>query len=79
VYEISNMRVFHFERINDVSGVSGTGRVAEGVEFSDGTCVVRWLTVTSSTCVYDNFKQMESIHGHGGSTKIVFDQLVEEA
>ena len=37
------MRTFELHRDTDVSGVSGTGVVAEGVEFADGTTVVRWL------------------------------------
>jgi len=30
------MRTFFLERIEDETGISGTGIVAEGVEFSDG-------------------------------------------
>ena len=67
----NQIRVFHLVRDEDESGVSGTGTVAEVVEFSDGTCLVRWLSHTSSTNIYDNFKQVESIHGHGGKTRLV--------
>jgi hypothetical protein len=35
------MRLFLLIRNEDVSGVSGTGIVAEGVEFSDGTVAMR--------------------------------------
>jgi hypothetical protein len=42
------MRIFHFFRHEDASGVSGTGVVAEGVEFTNGWCAVRWLSQTSS-------------------------------
>jgi hypothetical protein len=38
------MKRFRLVRDRDVSGVSGTGIVAEGTMFSDGTCVLRWLT-----------------------------------
>ena len=65
------IRLFYLDRKEDASGISGTGKVAEGVEFSNGVCVVQWLTHTSSTNIYQNMKQVESIHGHGGSTKIV--------
>ena len=41
------MRVFALIRDVDVSGVSGTGVVAEGVQFSDGTCVLRWTASTA--------------------------------
>lgn len=70
------IRTFHFERAEDVNGVSGVGRVAEGIEFSDGTVVVHWLSHTPSTNIYHNAKQVDLIHGHQGRTKIVWhDEL----
>lgn len=68
-----NIRVGHLLRNEDESGVSGIGRVAEWVEFSDGEVVVHWLSHTPSTNHYRNMKQVESIHGHGGSTEIIVD------
>lgn len=65
------IRVFHLVRNEDESGVSGTGTVGEVIEFSDGTCVVRWLSNMASTNIYQNFKQVDSIHGHGGKTRLV--------
>ena len=38
------MRLFKLQRKVDCSGVSGTGVVAEGVEFDDGQVALRWLT-----------------------------------
>lgn len=66
------MRRFILCREHDPSGVSGTGKVAEGVEFSDGTTVVRWVTDhhPRSTVVWPNLAAVERIHGHGGSTRI---------
>lgn len=67
------MRTFHLQRDEDVSGISGTGRVAEGVEFSDGTVVVRWLVGDhQSTVVWPGIDAVEAIHGHGGATRIVW-------
>jgi hypothetical protein len=66
------MRLFHLKRAKDVSGVSGTGIVAEGVEFGDGTCVIRWLTATPSTAIYASIQDLEKIHGHEGATVIDF-------
>jgi hypothetical protein len=43
------MRLFRLERTEDASGVSGIGKVAEGVVFDDGTVVLRWLTEVKST------------------------------
>lgn len=68
-----SMRRFHFERLKDASGVSGCGRVAEGVIFSNGKVALEWLSAHSSTALYDSIVDVEIIHGHEGSTKIVFD------
>lgn len=65
-------RLFVLSRIVDVSGVSGTGIVADGVEFPDGTCVIHWRGVKPSTVVWQSVDDAESIHGHGGATKIVW-------
>lgn len=64
------MRRFNLVRNEDESGVSGTGTVAQGTEFDDGTCAMRWLTAKASTAVYDSILDLEEIHGHGGKTVI---------
>jgi hypothetical protein len=63
-----------FEMIRDVdhSGISGTGKVAEGVVFSDETCCMRWLTNYSSTAFYLSLDDLIAIHGHNGDTRLVF-------
>lgn len=66
----STARRFVLNRETDVTGTSGTGVVAEGVEFSDGHCVLHWLTQFSSVAVYANMATLERIHGHEGSTKV---------
>lgn len=66
-----SMRVGHILRHEDESGVSGTGVVAEWIEYSDGEVVVHWLSHTPSTNHYRNIKQLEQIHGHGGKTEMV--------
>lgn len=67
------MRKFWLHREEDVSGISGTGVVAEGVQFSDGSCVIRWLGDLTSTNSYHNMAALEAIHGHDGKTKIVWE------
>jgi len=67
-----NMKTFQLQRDEDESGVSGTGVVAEGVVFADGTTAIRWKTATSSTAVYNSIEDLEYIHGHHGKTKIVW-------
>lgn len=66
------MRRFVLFRKHDVSGVSGTGVVAEGVEFSTGKIVLNWSTNNrpQSVVVYDAIEEAIEIHGHGGATEI---------
>lgn len=66
------MRTFALIRHSDPSGVSGTGVVAQGVVFSDGTTVLRWMLDTRSTGVYESLADMIAIHGHGGQTEVRF-------
>jgi L-alanine-DL-glutamate epimerase-like enolase superfamily enzyme len=64
------IRRFRLKRVEDESGISGTGYVAEGVQFSDGQCVISWLTATTSTGIYHSVVEMIHIHGHGGKTVV---------
>jgi hypothetical protein len=67
-------RAFRLERDVDETGVSGTGVVAEGVEFSDGTVALRWLSAWPTSVVFHErgLEAVEAVHGHGGKTRIVF-------
>lgn len=70
------MRLFDLIRTEDATGISGTGAVAEGVVFSDGTCSLRWKTSTASTGFYSSIEDLIVIHGHGGKTQVVYhDEL----
>lgn len=62
------MQPFQMVRIEDKSGVSGTGVVAEGVIFSSGKVTIAWLTQYQSVAVYDSIEDALAIHGHGGKT-----------
>src|SRR6516225_1722866 len=66
------MRVFDLMRDEDISGVSGIGRVAVGVVFPSGKVVLEWLGSHRTFGIYDNLSDVERIHGHGGKTRIVF-------
>lgn len=75
------MKLFHFYRREDETGVSGTGPVVEGVQFSNGWCVLRWISDKSSLGFYQSIQEVEAIHGHGGKTEIVvhdFEPLQKE-
>lgn len=58
------MRTFTVHRDEDVSGVSGTGIVVEGVVFSTGLVVIHWLTPPprGSLNVFDSWEQFMAIH-----------------
>ena len=66
------MRTFNLQRDDDETGISGTGVVAQGIEFDDGTVAMRWLTSTASFGLYDNIEELVIIHGHEGRTYPVF-------
>lgn len=56
----------------DETGISGTGHVAWGVQFPDGSCVVRWNTKVTSTACYAHIDDVLTIHGHNGATRFVW-------
>lgn len=64
------MRRFHLVRREDKTGVSGTGVVAEGIEFDNGSVVMCWLTKYHIIEQAPNAHTLIAVHGHGGSTTI---------
>lgn len=73
------MRTFWMIRDEDVTGVSGTGVVAQGVEFDDGTVCLRWTVGEHrSTVLWPSIASVEAIHGHDGKTTIEFAQYSGE-
>lgn len=76
---MSATRAFVLHRDRDITGVSGTGPVADGVEFPDGTAVVRWRDldgpadgVVPTTVVFPSVEAVEALHGHAGATRLVW-------
>lgn len=70
------MKPFVLNRVEDETGVSGTGIVAEGVVFSNGWVAMTWLTETTSVVFYPNIKSVELVHGHNGKTRIVYLEML---
>lgn len=67
------MKIFELMRHEDVSGVSGIGVVAEGVEFESGLVVIKWRDSSFlSFLVYGSINDVIRIHGHQGRTEIVW-------
>lgn len=67
------MRTFKLNRKDDLSGVSGTGLVAEGVEFDTGQIAICWMTKYHAIGIYENLHTLEQVHGHNGATEVIFD------
>lgn len=68
------MKLYELIRDIDVSGVSGTGPVAELVEFESGWCAVSFYGYTAdvpNVIVYSSLADAEKIHGHEGKTRII--------
>lgn len=65
-----NVQRWELYRLEDVSSMSGTGVVAEGIRFSDGSVTYRWTTEPSTQQSADRIEIVRKIHGHGGKTRI---------
>ncbi|MFJ4686414.1 hypothetical protein [Streptomyces sp. NPDC088789] len=65
-------RRFKLVRRTDVTGVSGEGHVADGVQWPDGTCCMRWRTEIPRTDAYASLDDVEHIHGRDGATQVEF-------
>lgn len=61
---------FYLNRKVDISGISGTGRVAQGFVFDNGVVAMTWLSQFTSTAIYQSIEHVEQIHGHAGATEI---------
>ncbi len=64
-------------RDEDVTGISGTGIVAEGVEFAGGVVALRWVTDWPTSVVFHDrgIASVEAVHGHAGRTRIEWLEL----
>lgn len=63
---------FQLHRSTDHTGVSGTGIVADGCRFPDGTVALRWRGAHASTVVWSTVDDALAIHGHDGTTRAVW-------
>jgi hypothetical protein len=69
------IRTFTVCRINDETGVSGTGVVIEGITLATGQCVVHWLypTPRGSIAIFDSISDFATVHikPHPGNETII--------
>ena len=61
---------FFLKRRKDLSGISGTGMVALGIQMPSGKVVIEWLGDMPSETIFSNLEEMLKIHGHDGATTI---------
>jgi hypothetical protein len=66
------VRRFELIRHADETGISGTGLVAEGVEFGNGRVAMRWCASgrPGSVVIWDSTADAMHIHGHDGRTEL---------
>ena len=67
------MKVFYLQRKEDESGVSGTGRIAQGIVFDNGKVALTWLSEHPSVTIYDTIGEVRAIHGHEGKTELIME------
>ena len=65
-------RRFHLYRRNDVTGVSGTGIVADGILWPDGTASLKWRGEDSSVVFWFSLASLVKVHGHDGATVVLW-------
>jgi hypothetical protein len=66
------MRRFVLDRKEDVTGISGTGIIAEGVEFTNGQVALKWLGPHPSVVLWPDITHVVAVHGHDGLTELVW-------
>lgn len=74
--EIEFARPFVLQRDIDITGVSGTGTVADGVVWPDGTVALRWRGRRPSSVTWDSIDDALSVHGHDGATRVVWSDAL---
>lgn len=72
-------RRFHLLRHRDVSRISGTGIVADGVLWPDKTVSIRWRGERPSIVHWDHINDAAAVHGHGGATDFVWIDAPSQA
>ncbi|MEV0445864.1 hypothetical protein AB0I84_12825 [Streptomyces spectabilis] len=70
-------RLFTLERDHDVTGVSGTGTVADGAVWPDGSVSIRWRGDRPSIVFWERLEDAVAVHGHGGATRFVWADETE--
>lgn len=65
-------RLFTLQRDEDLTGLSGTGTVADGALWPNGRVSICWRGDLSSIATWERLDDAIAIHGHNGATRFVF-------
>lgn len=60
------MRRFYLQRKEDPTGMSGIGRIADGIEFDNGQVAMTWKKEFPSVTVFQSISTVEKLHTHRG-------------
>ena len=69
------MMTFRLIRSQDVTGISGTGEIALGVEWPDGTCTLYWIA-HGTTGNYKSIDQLRDIHCYDNNARIARHEAI---
>lgn len=58
----SEPQLFTVIRVHDAGGISGVGRVLDGVLFPNGKVVICWRVAYETIAVYESFAAFKAIH-----------------
>jgi hypothetical protein len=76
VVETATPQRFVLYRHHDGTGVSGTGGVATGIVWPDGSAAMRWRAddrdEPRSTSVWFSVADLLRVHGHAGDSEIIY-------
>jgi hypothetical protein len=64
-------RRFKLVRSVDVTGISGTGEIAVGVRYPDGSCALFWLN-HGTHGFYKSLDQLHNIHCYNNNASIIW-------
>lgn len=70
--QVNELKQFYLNRKEDVSGVSGTGIIAQGVIFPSGKVVMEWATSYGSIAIYENINEIQVLHANKGKTELIY-------
>ena len=65
-------RIFNLVREVDSTGLSGTGIVAQGIQFDNGNVVVCWLLNISSIVLFENLEDFKSVSCSHSRSEVKF-------